>query len=301
MTIRKKEPELIEAQAAAFLESDYVPGELSYQGMANVAKNLIAFADDETHLNEIIDTTSPRAGDFDAKQLKSAYVGFLREQNEFDREERRQLAPYIAQYETFRKSVEVMPRDNYSLLGEGVFSKAYGFEFRDDEYAVRVPKGLNTPVLNQVHKHLRACMKVADLPHVERLVAASYVDGITISELAKGEEVSDLSTTDIREITVEHIIDLKNALETALERGVTFDPVGANLFFEPANGFTAIDLGIARHESEDQDPGTVAIAIKAALLRGLEGVVAPLKTTNVRAADFLTDELNKKISQALMV
>lgn len=276
MKINNKEPAEIEAQTAAFLVSDQVPGELSYAGMASAAKHLIAFADDEDKINEIITETSPYAKAVDAKQVKDAYVGFLQQQTDFSKQERLQLSPYLAKYEVFRKSIAVMQKSKDMMLGKGAFSKVYSLPFYDDFYAVRIPGAEQGPAIDQIHKHLRACMKVADLPHVEKLVAASYVDGITVSEIAAGKELSKLSLDEFADITTDQIAELRDTLQAAFERGVGFDSMGRNLFYDPTEGFTAIDLSVIESDFQREDFKRVNQNIRKAISRGFDEATEPL-------------------------
>lgn len=299
MNIKEKDPSEIETQAASFLLSEHVPGDLSYMGMANAAKKLIASADDEAKLNEIITESSPYAHDVDAKHVKDAYTRFLREQTELEKNERRQLAPYVANYEKFRGSIALMQKDKDMLLGEGVFSRVYRFPYRDELYAVRIPEGSLDPAMDQIHKHIRACARVADLPHVEKLVAASYTEGVTVSEIAPGKELSKLSLEEFNSITGEQIAELYDTLETAYERNVGFDSHGENLFYDSDAGFTVIDLSVIDSDYQRFDYMRVDTHVKAAIERGFKRATERHHGSRSAQVSRASAELGKKVRQAL--
>lgn len=299
MKITPKEPSEIEAQTAAFLNSDHVPGSLSYKGMAQAARSLVKLSHDQD-IQTVVAASSPYANETHIKGAKSAYVSFLREQSTLERDEMKQLAPYIKQFETFRESINQETFYHSNQMGEGEYSKVYKLRSNGRDYALRVPdKSSHNVPMSEVHKHLRACLRVADLDHVERLVAVSYTEGITVSEIASGVEVSKLSLEEFEEISRSQIKDFHDTITTAYKRGVSFDAIGRNLFYDSVVGFTAIDLGVIDSDYQRDFYKDIDKSVNRALHKGLNGAIRQSRINDITEIGRLEDALNRKVREAL--
>ncbi len=300
MKINIKEPSEIEAQTAAFLTSDHVPGSLSYQGMAKAAKNLVKLSLEGDDHEEQIALTSPYALESHIKGAKQAYSSFLTEQSSEERSEMKQLAPYVARFESFRPDIKDETFYIKNLIGEGEYSKVFRLSSNGEEYALRVPsRSLGRSQLGEIHKHLRACLRVADLDHVEHLEAASYTEGFTVSKIAPGVEVSKLSPEEFEGITHAQIKALHDTVKIAHERNVSFDAIGRNLFYDPEAGFTAIDLGVIESDYQKAFYSKTHESVAKAIRKGLTGVIRKQNISDITVIARLEDEFRQKVDEAL--
>ena len=121
---------------------------------------------------------------------------------------------------------------------DSAFSSVHRLQLDGTSYAVREAEDENT---REIDKHLEAAVRVADIPHMEHIVAASYVHGVTVAPFVEGRPIDEC---DASVVTTAQVAELYAAMKQAEDRGVGFDFAGKNLLYEPNDGFTVIDLGM---------------------------------------------------------
>jgi hypothetical protein len=250
MKIEPKPPALLEAQTSKFLMSDYPPKSFSYVKMgrevgalldatiAARAGNSVLYTADEATLQQL----NPVATPTDIIALPSRYRRFLAEQGDASHEETRRIAEYIARYESFRPAVEGNLGD---LVGSGHGSHTFRIEMDHKPYAVRKVHAIGS--LLEIDKHLRAAIRVEDIPHIEHIVAASYRNRETVAPYISGVDLWHIDNTTIDKISHEQFDEFYACLEQANSRGVGLDGIGDNILYDEVEGFTAVDVGLFDH------------------------------------------------------
>lgn len=134
---------------------------------------------------------------------------------------------------------------NYQLLGEGHRSAVYKVSHDGAEYAVRTP--LFRPDSKGVVEHFDASHLTADMGRMERIMAISPEQGVTVSEVMLGKGWHQLTAPELRAISDEHIWQYAETAQTAYDRGVSIDYGKSNNFVvDEQEGFGFIDLGTLR-------------------------------------------------------
>lgn len=146
-----------------------------------------------------------------------------------------------------RYDSEFMPlidhnRDTMQWLGAGSFSTVYKLTHKGGEYAVRFPYKAH---LQEVNKHMEAALCVRDIANIEHVVAASFIDGITVSEFIPGQLLRQYEAITLHDISQEAFDELYASLLVAEGRGVGFDTIGSNLQYDPFEDvLTMLDVGV---------------------------------------------------------
>lgn len=153
-----------------------------------------------------------------------------------------QKAALFQVYETiFKPAIELQVDEGSGIDGNygGGFSNVQKLEIDGKFYAIRKPKGDN---LQEIDKHLEAAVRVAGIPHMEQIIAASYIDGRTVAPFIEGAPIGQCN---LDQVTTIQVAELYDSMKQAETKGVGFDFAGKNLLYDPQEGFTVIDLGLS--------------------------------------------------------
>lgn len=154
-----------------------------------------------------------------------------------------QKAALFERYDTiFGQSVALRNPEVFEehIGSDSAFSSVHRLELDGVSYAVREAEAEDEN-MREIDKHLEAAIRVADIRHMEHIVAASYVHGITVAPFVEGRPIDEC---DASVVTAAQVAELYAAMKQAEDRGVGFDFGGKNLLYEPNDGFTVIDLGM---------------------------------------------------------
>jgi hypothetical protein len=158
------------------------------------------------------------------------------------------LAGILQNYILFKPHIERLKKElaeicNYkkhpAFLAIGRTVRVFALQVEAELYAVRL--------LSNDHEghHFRARLSggslVSDLPGLEKIMAASLEDGVTISRLAPGRNISRLTNADALVVSQEQLGGFVDSLAQAYGRGVLIDTSAGNLLYDQAQGFTIID------------------------------------------------------------
>ncbi len=153
----------------------------------------------------------------------------------------------IENYDNFRSQVESIRSDtrNAELIGAGKHSDVFKVTNDGKEYVVRSVKQMDQRV-EILHSHIAAGANAKGIKGLEKIVAASYEDGVVISEFAKGNHLQELQLKDIQEMPDGHLDALLATRLEAMQRGIQFDNHPANILYDSEQGFTDIDYHLAK-------------------------------------------------------
>ena len=247
MHITPKTAARLEAQTGKFLLSEYPPERMSYVKMSRAVGALLTYDGGEGD-REMLRTLNPVADDDDFDLLPMRYSAFLREQDTGMRDEIRQIAEYIARYESLAPLLDCSPHDH---IDSGNSSHAYRLKIGTDDYVVRKVHAVHR--LAEVDAHLRAAVRVRGIPHLEHIVAASYARGETVAPYVPGVDIWKLDDDAIDAMTQQQFDEFYTCLEAANARGVGFDGIGDNILYDKEIGFSAIDLACIGRFHGDAD------------------------------------------------
>lgn len=245
MNIRKKTPSELEHQVADYLlHGDGHPEMMSARYLGKMTSLLL-----ETGIGNAIDddrllTHNRLASPNDIAEFIEKYPEHLnsRSKDTLERVFYKQKAAAVERYnQEFAHIVDAIDTQAETGLLEGSYATPYMIKKDGQDYIVRVLKSAEG--MNQVEKHIDAALRVQDIPHLEHIVAVSYKDGITIAPLLPGKGFKFLALTGGAEhVSQEQLRELYDAMKQANERGVGFDGIGGNIFYDSEQGFSALDL-----------------------------------------------------------
>lgn len=261
----------LEAQLACYLvgEHRHVPPSLSYKALADTARDLLMLHPGDQEVKRVASASSPHATAQHLHDLPASYQKFLRDPRT-EHARLREISQYIEQFEAFKNILPRLGCGELPEVGRGCYSRVFQLEHNGVSFAVRVPEDrADRPVMEEIYHKVDALVRVADVPGMEKLVAVSYIEGVTISELAAGVELSTLTVNELRQIPEWHVDELRANLSAARKRDVIFDAAGDNLLYHHEKGFTAIDLHVNPHSIKTVDE-QIATAIARAVAKSIE-------------------------------
>lgn len=268
---KQKSPARLEAQLACYLvgEHRHVPTSLSYKALADTARDLLMLHPGDQEAKRVASASSPHATAQHLHDLPESYQKFLRDPRT-EHARLREISQYIEQFEAFKNILPRLGCGELPEVGRGCHSRVFQLEHNGVSFAVRVPEDrADRPVMEEIYHKVDALVRVADVPGMEKLVAVSYIEGVAISELAAGVELSTLSVSELRQIPEWHVDELRANLSIARKRDVIFDAAGDNLLYHHEKGFTAIDLHVNPHSIKTVDE-QIATATARAVAKSIE-------------------------------
>ncbi len=255
-----KSPETLRAQTAAFLSAvEYF--RLGDQLLNNVGKiaagplENLSLVIEKDHLLKPKSGWQVRVSDGIGLHIASPedYVRFLREKGGARHEDIQgrvelleaygQFAPDISKLKSELEKLGKRANSHPNFLGSGTTSRAYTIYHKDQEYVAIIPRFSNRIGIT-INSRIEGALRARGLPHMEQMVAASYDEGVTISERLPGLAWNTLAKTGGASITDEQLAQLLVTLETALQHGVgiDFDADGTNFLYDPKEGFGVVDV-----------------------------------------------------------
>jgi len=160
----------------------------------------------------------------------------------------------VENYESFREEIEKLreSKDNSALIGAGTHSDVYRISRNGKQYAVRAVRQMDRRV-EIMHSHIAAGARARGLEGLEQIVAASYEDGMIVSEFVTGNHLQDLTVEQLAAIPDAHFDTLVSARLAAMERGVVFDDHPPNTLYDAERGFTDIDYHLVNNPNKKLD------------------------------------------------
>lgn len=261
MEIRPKSPAHIMAQVAAFAASEIAIrgdreeisnsiGELATHELHDVQRtpesNEIAFMPDGS------DSVIPR-GEVRTAATAKDYVAYLRQVHGSKAEQIASRLDLQEAYKPFTEAIDELkselsvldqPDEHPSFLGKGEESHVFTVTVEDKDYVVRIPKSIKDRV-RKTDAYVEGLALGKGLPRMEQVVAISYEDGVTISELMPGKDLTKLTAIEIENISENQLRQLIDLVDIAHQRGIYIDPHSANIMYDAVEGFGIIDYGSA--------------------------------------------------------
>jgi len=160
----------------------------------------------------------------------------------------------IENYEPFHEEIEKL-RENKGdsvLVGAGTHSDVYRISKNGKEYAVRAVRQMDKRV-EIMHSHIAAGARARGLKGLEQIIAASYEEGMIVSEFVAGSHLQELTVEQLAAIPDAHFDALVSARLAAMERGVVFDDHPPNTLYDSDQGFTDIDYHLVTSTNKKVD------------------------------------------------
>ena len=160
----------------------------------------------------------------------------------------------IENYDTFREQLKELHEstENSALIGAGTHSNVYKISKDGREYAVRDVR-VGARRVEIMHSHIAAGARAKSLRGLEQIVAASYEEGMIVSEFVPGSNLQELTVEQLAAIPDDHFDMLVSARLAAMEKGVVFDDHPPNTLYDPEQGFTDIDYHLANSTNKKVD------------------------------------------------
>jgi len=256
----KKSLETIQAQTSAFIaEGDIRPG---------LGEEIIdSFREQSVDSLEGVSSRS-----FDMAAAAKAYKTYLKRVGGNRHETIAQIGALLENFKTFQPRVDQLRSEGaqyckYSrpdYLGSGLHSDVFVVDVDNKEYAIRLPKDEIRPTA--INWRIKGSIAAQNVPHMEKVVAASYKDGIVVSERMPGVELFRASAENLRQVTQEQVEDLFDTFSESARLDLVLDPSPHNYFYDTAHGFGIIDYHGRTRPSTHSGNSAQDTAIKNRLL-----------------------------------
>lgn len=162
-----------------------------------------------------------------------------------------QRAAMLNAYPTFKPLVDKI--DNSSSQSDSLFDKGHNaaihsIRFQGKTFAVRFPYEKSSQSLGPrikaeyIDNYMGGLILAKGLAHFEQWAAASYEDGLTISELLPGKKLDILTSEDTADIENDQLKEFGQTLMTAHNIGIVIDANPSNFLFDPLSGFNLVDF-----------------------------------------------------------
>lgn len=251
-----KPREVLQAQVASFAHEataeDETRGKL-LDRIAHITVNGTA---------DLIDVKSPKSTDNHTSKsgLDKDYAEYLKSVGGFSHDGIIGRARLIQDYSQFAPSIKSLkaelssmdePFKHDSHVGSGGNISVYSIEQAGKKYVVRgVDWNKSSPDL--VDSRVAGGILAKGIKGFEQFVAASYEEGVVVSEYAPGKQMLELSLDDAKHITDEQLGDLVDGVIEFSKRGGGMDPKPSNLLYDADEGFTVIDVFSGRDASRGE-------------------------------------------------
>ncbi|MCA9349459.1 hypothetical protein KC853_00245 [Candidatus Saccharibacteria bacterium] len=180
------------------------------------------------------------------------YSDFLHSVGGYEYEPIKGRLAMLEAYDYFASSVDTLrqelltidkPENHPGFLGRGGNSVVFSITLDDKTYAVRLPYGDNNTDASTIDINLEGAVLGKGIHHLEQIIAASYVEGVTIAEIIPGREIWELTLDEVRSITSEQLSRLVDTIEIANKNGIAIDHKLSNVLYDPLEGFGIVDYG----------------------------------------------------------
>lgn len=135
--------------------------------------------------------------------------------------------------------------DDTAVIGSGRHSEVYVIEDEGKYFAVRKPKASGDEAV-RVEAHLAGAVRAKGVPHLEQIIAASYGEGVTVSELMPGKRAGEVTADELAQITPNQLGELIDTLIAIEQRDIAVDLHGDNILYDENAGFGIVDLESAK-------------------------------------------------------
>lgn len=255
--IRNKSPEELQAQVAAFAATN-----LEYRDRAVLFDRLKTLTagqpDNVSHILGQYDSrydpstdTMLEEGDEYTVATAKQFLEYLRLNPAVNNEDIKARQEMLERYALFSSEILILkdelsqldsPVTHINYLGSGTSSQAFKIEIQGKLYAVRLPNN-NKPLISpaQLDINVSGAIKGRGIPHLEQMVALSYADRATISELMPGVPMDKVTIESMVSITDAQLADFAKTLVIAHERGVAIDPKASNFLYDEQEGIGILD------------------------------------------------------------
>jgi hypothetical protein len=274
--LTSKSPELIQAQVATYAaeqvgnyrDRGYIFENIGTIALGSVEDITRITQDTECHQDETGKIVRIPEGTLRTAATASEYTGFLRSVGGSNYEATAGRAELLGAYHEYEPTVATLKSElsdpttrkgHPNFLGSGSNSMVFSISKRDTKFAVRVPTGRSLDP-EAIDSHLGGAVLGKGVPHLEQIVAASYIEGVTIAEIMPGKEMGDLTVEEIDQVTDEQLGELVDTLVAVNKRGIEIDPKPSNMFYDPEQGYGIVDYHsskVAGKTTQDQTLGTI--------------------------------------------
>lgn len=240
--ITPKSPEVLQAQAAAFAAE--------YSGYGD-GRDLAQEIGKSTVGMEVSFDTPPSQREFVESSREKEYLEFLRKndgQKSFLIQER---AGMIKRYAEFAPAVDELMAEleeawlsHPNFLGMGKTCNGFRLEHEGHSYALRLPAEEGVGIDRE---YVAPSIASKGKARTEQMVALSYENGATISELIPGKGMDEITPEEVAEIPDEHLEGLAETIASVQESGLLIDSKGSNILYDSEEGFGFIDLSCAKY------------------------------------------------------
>ena len=250
--IRRKTPEQLQAQLAAYTESeidDIRHRHHIYADLARLAtpqRNTITYTE-----NEKYDPTNPTKIPgliYHHVADRDEYVSYIRSTRATSWEvvrKRQELLDAYRRYSTgvshLKRSIpRYSPEAHPDFLGVGSYSRVYKMVYGAHELAVRIPRPDAKP--DEVDLHVAAMVYAQGIPRLEQVIGVSYSDNVTISEYMPGTPWGKMDGAARGNVKAEHLEQLEETVRLAYHAGIALDLKNPdNLLYDSDAGFGVVD------------------------------------------------------------
>jgi hypothetical protein len=163
-------------------------------------------------------------------------------------------------YSLFRDEVEaiisqlqhgVPKKDLPQFLGQGGNTAAYRVDVDGSGYVARLSNNAGFNTSEAMASRKAALARGSGVVGLEQIVAYKPEADIAITQLMSGQEITNISQTDIEQINYEQLAKLIDTLATASDKGLMIDPKPSNIFYDAEAGFGIIDYSLKSDPSAD--------------------------------------------------
>ena len=137
------------------------------------------------------------------------------------------------------------------FVGSGTFSTVYALPDVDRDLVVRSARSENAQFWNinraaLVDSYVHGAVRNPGIPGLERMVAASYVDGVTVSERVPGQPLHWLDKKAAKTVTQQQADDFVKTIFAARTAGLQLEVHEKNVLYHPEAGFGIVDYQAQR-------------------------------------------------------
>ena len=194
------------------------------------------------------------------KKYPDSYIEFLRKEQRLETDcIEKNIQIYNQQYRAviaeLKKKLETVGGSGGTqlpeYLGSGSNGDVFRIEIRGEAFAVKFSRSMKlSPGATQINFQIKALLRAKGLPHTAQLVAYSFEDGVLITELLPGKDVTKFDPQHAPEYSDEHISQLIDTVIELNHRGVVIDPRPSNFMYAPQEGFSVLDFCIQQGDSD---------------------------------------------------
>lgn len=138
------------------------------------------------------------------------------------------------------------------FLASGNESDVFVTETEGTKYAVRISKDVTDTKYNSaqhIDTYVAGAFQARHLDGMEKIVAVSYEEGVTVGEIIPGRPMAEYTAEEIAAIPREHFKKLALTVVDAAKAGIGIDGNEGNLLYDSSEGFGFVDFGVMKTET----------------------------------------------------